>query len=102
MIPGLATGTATVRPSVKLGMIGLPLRPDVERHLVRAVVDTHLHLPDMFELTFLDEEGSVVDDGGFEIGTKIEVFGGAPDSMEAKKLISGEITSIEAICADLH
>jgi phage protein D len=102
VIPGLAGGTATVRASVKVGMIGLPLRPDVERHLVRTVVDTHLHLPDMFELTFLDEEGNVADQAGLSIGTKVEVFGGAPDSTEAKKLIAGEVTSIEAVCADLH
>lgn len=97
-----AGNTATVRASVKVGLIGLPLRPDVEHKLVRVVVDTHLHLPDMFELTFLDEEGGVADDAGLSIGTAVEVYGGAPDSLEAKKLIAGEVTSIEAICADLH
>ncbi|HEY3263333.1 MAG TPA: phage baseplate assembly protein V [Pseudonocardiaceae bacterium] len=96
----LAGGTATVRASVKLNM--MPLRPDVEPHLVRAVVDTHLHLPDMFELTFLDEECTLAAMAGFQIGGLIEVFGGAPDSMEAKSLIKGEITSIEAVCAQLH
>ena len=97
-----AGGTATVRASIKVGLIGLPLRPDVEPKLVRTVVDTHLHLPDMFELTFLDEEGNVADDAGLSIGTAVEVYGGAPDSMSATKLIDGEVTSIEAICADLH
>jgi phage protein D len=100
MIPGLATGTATVRASVKVG--GMPLRPDVERHLTRVVVDTHLHLPDMFELTFLDEAGSAADDAGLKIGASVEVYGGAPSSSDAKKLIAGEVTSVEAICADLH
>jgi len=96
----LAGGNATVRASVKLNM--MPLRPDVEPHLVRVVVDTHLQLPDMFELTFLDEECTLASTAGLDIGGKVEVFGGAPDSMEAKSLIKGEITSIEAVCAQLH
>src|SRR4051794_22609440 len=96
-------GTATVRASVKVGSpLGMPLRPDVERLLTRAVVDTHLHLPDTFELTFLDEEGHVAADAGLRIGVAVEVYGGAPDSSDAKKLIAGEVTSIEAVCADLH
>jgi len=96
----LTGGTATVRASVKLNM--MPLRPDIEPHLARVVVDTHLQLPDMFELTFLDEECTLASTAGFEIGGKVEVFGGAADSMEAKSLIQGEITSIEAVCAHLH
>src|SRR5690349_10577292 len=99
----LAGGTATVRATVKVGSpMGMPLRPDVERLLTRVVVDTHLHLPGTFELTFLDEEGHVADDAGLRIGVGVEVFGGAPDSQQAKSLITGEVTSIEAICADLH
>jgi phage protein D len=102
-LSALTGGAATVRASVKVGSpMGLPLRPDVERLLVRAVVDTHLHLPDTFELTFLDEEGHVAADAGLRIGVAVEVCGGAPDSQDAKKLIAGEVTSIEAICADLH
>ena len=96
----LAGGVGTVRANVKVGP--LPLRPDVERHLTRVVVDTHLHLPDMFELTFLDEEGNAAANAGLSIGAKVEVHGGAPDSTSASKLIAGEVTSIEAICADLH
>jgi uncharacterized protein involved in type VI secretion and phage assembly len=89
-----------VRAGVKVG--SLPLKPDAEKSLVRVVVDTHLHLPDMFELTFFDEAGDLVDKAGLSIGTKIEISGGAADSTSSKKLISGEVTSIEAICADLN
>ena len=40
----LAGGAATVRAAVKVGSpMGMPLRPDVERLLTRAVVDTHVH-----------------------------------------------------------
>jgi hypothetical protein len=102
-LPGLAGAAATVRASVKVGSpLGMPLRPDIERLLVRVVVDTHLHLPDMFELTFLDEEGHAASDANLKIGAGVEVFGGAPDSSQSSSLISGEVTSIEAICQDLH
>jgi len=102
MIPGLESGTHTVRATIKVGTFPMPLSPLLEPKMVRAVVDQHVHLPDMFELTFLDEEGSFVEDSGLKIGTPIEVYGGAPNSMEAKKLIAGEVTAVEAICADLH
>ncbi|HEY0638293.1 MAG TPA: phage baseplate assembly protein V [Pseudonocardiaceae bacterium] len=96
----LAGGTATVRASVTLN--GLPLRPDVESKLVRTVVDSHLHLPDMFELTFLDEECTLASTAGIDIGGQVEIGGGAPDSAEGAVLIKGEITSVEAVCAQLH
>jgi phage protein D len=93
--------TAIVWPSVKVGkMIGIPLLPPVMENLVRAVVDTHLHLPDMFELTFHDLEGTIVKDAGLEIGSVVEISAGAPDSDSTTSLIKGEVTSIEAICQE--
>jgi hypothetical protein len=98
---GGGDGTAVVWPTVKVGkMLGIPLLPNVMENLVRAVVDTHLHLPDMFELTFVDEEGSIVSDAGLTIGTTVEVLAGAPDSDSTSSLIKGEVTSIEAICQE--
>jgi phage protein D len=92
---------AIVWPTVKVGkVIGIPLLPNVIENLVRAVVDTHLHLPDMFELTFHDEEGTIVADAGLEIGSTVEIFAGAPDSDSTSSLIKGEVTSIEAICQE--
>lgn len=93
----------TVRASVALGPGGMmPLSPLVEPKLVRVVVDTHLHLPDMFELTFLDEDGNVLSDANIQIGTAVTVSGGSSDSSSASELIEGEVTSIEAVCADMH
>ena len=72
MMPGLGGGTVEiVHPGVAVGVVGLPLNTDAMENLVRTVVDTHLHLPDMFELTFFDDAGTVVSDAGLEIGTKI-------------------------------
>lgn len=95
------TSTAIVWPSIKIGKpIGMPMSPTVAPHLVRAVVDTHLHLPDMFELTFHDLEGTVVDDAGLKIGAVVEISAGPAESESTTSLIKGEVTSIEAICQE--
>src|SRR5439155_11972183 len=84
--------TATVRPSVTTGsIVGLPLSPLIEPNLIRTVVDTHLHLPDMFELTFNDEEGTIANDAGLVIGQTVEIKAGAPGSSTPDSLIKGEI-----------
>jgi phage protein D len=100
---GLLGGTsnAIVWPSIKVGkLIGLPLKPTEMRYLVRTVVDTHLHLPDMFELTFHDLNGTVVADAGLKIGETVEISAGPADSDSTTSLIKGEVTSIEAICQE--
>jgi phage protein D len=95
------TATAIVWPSIKIGKpIGLPMKPTEVPHLVRAVVDTHLHLPDMFELTFHDVKGTVVKDAGLTIGAVVEISAGPADSESTTSLIKGEVTSIEAICQE--
>jgi len=100
---GLLGGSkaAIVWPTVKIGKpIGLPMSPLVVPALVRAVVDTHLHLPDMFELTFHDLTGSIVKDAGLEIGSPVEISAGPAESDSTTSLIKGEVTSIEAICQE--
>ncbi|HEV2779749.1 MAG TPA: phage baseplate assembly protein V [Actinophytocola sp.] len=103
MLGGLMGGssTAIVWPTVKVGYpIGMPLSPTIAPNLVRAVVDTHLHLPDMFELTFHDEEGTVISDAGLEIGMVVEIAAGRADEDSTTSLITGEVTAIEAVCAE--
>jgi hypothetical protein len=101
-LPGASSDT--VRASVKVGSgpLATGLRPDLEHLLVRVVVDTSVHGPGSFELCFLDEAGHAASDAGLTIGTAVEVHGGAPGSSSATRLICGEVTSIEAVCADLH
>lgn len=100
-----------VRPHVQVGGSGLPggvpglageLSGEAEARLLRTVVDTHLHLPDMFELTFDDQSGTVIGDAKLSIGTEVTIYGGAPSSNDAPALISGEVTAIEGIYEDLH
>lgn len=93
--------TAIVWPTIKVGSpFAMPISPTLQPHLVRAVVDTHLHLPDMFELTFLDKDGNIAEDAGFTIGATVEIEAGRRDSSTTEPLIKGEVTAIEAICAE--
>jgi hypothetical protein len=89
----------SVLPKVSVGPFNIPaampLLPMAEDQLRRVVVDTNAHLPDMFEVTFLDE-GGVLANNMIDIGTSIKIQGGAADSMDAPTLITGEVTSIEA------
>src|SRR6478736_2807665 len=85
--------SGNVSPTVSINSI--ELLPTTAAKLVRTVVDTRVHLPDMFELTFEDTENSIVGDLMVRIGSLVEVYGGASDSSSAPCLIKGEVTSIE-------
>ncbi|OLE28315.1 MAG: hypothetical protein AUG49_02790 [Catenulispora sp. 13_1_20CM_3_70_7] len=100
-VGGYGSGGPVVRASIGVGPIGLPLDSSVEGRVVRVVVDTHLHLPDMFEITILDEDGSALSDAGLAIGTEVKISGAAAGDTSPTTLIKGEVTSIEAVCAEL-
>ncbi|HKN97134.1 MAG TPA: phage baseplate assembly protein V [Pseudonocardiaceae bacterium] len=84
--------TATVRVGTGTGAA---LADDAAACMVRAVVDTHLHLPGMFELTFLDNGDDVLRSAGLAIGTTVRVFGLAPGETSGGCLIQGEVTCLE-------
>ncbi len=50
---------------------GAPLDPLVDDLFLRGVIDTSVHLPDMFELTFKDPARNVVELGFFLPGTEV-------------------------------
>ncbi|UVS80836.1 phage baseplate assembly protein V [Actinokineospora sp. UTMC 2448] len=92
--------SAVVMPAVSIGHpVGVPMLPMYSQQLIRAVVDTHLHLPDMFELTFTDEAGTLVADTGLAIGAVVTVKGRKAGGSDTE-LITGEVTAIEAVCQD--
>ena len=101
---GMLTGSdvGNVVPGIKVGkLVGLPLNPLIIPKVVRVVVDTHVLLPDMFEITFNDDDGTVVTDANLTIGQGIEILGGESGAKgPGTSLIKGEITSIEAICIE--
>lgn len=93
-MPGsVVTGMVTPKVSLVVGGFGAPLNPMVAPLLVRTVVDTSVHRPGMFELTFLDTDGMLLDLSLIDVGSEIRVevdSGPMPTS-----LILGEVTSIE-------
>lgn len=94
----MTTGQSAVVvwPSVRTGPgQGTALTTDVEARLLRTVVDTHLHLPGMFVLTFRDIDGTTLTDAGLSIGTCVQVWAGTPGDEQARRLITGEVTAIE-------
>ena len=92
-LPAPTELSGNVSPTVSINSVDLtPLHIP---KLVRTVVDTRLHLPDMFELTFLDTDNSIISELMVRIGSLVEVYGGASGNPQAECLIKGEITSIE-------
>ncbi|MFC5289605.1 phage baseplate assembly protein V [Actinokineospora guangxiensis] len=93
---GIANSESTGRPTVSVG--GTPLTPELRARLLRVVVDNDLHLPGMFELTFLDMDGNTTGLAGASIGAPVTVIGAGPGGT-AMPLITGEITAMEALIA---
>ncbi len=74
---------------------GRPLADDVEARLTTIVVDNSRNVPDLFVLTFLDQEAAALDDGGFEIGVKVEILVQRSGPGGPQSLLTGEVTGIE-------
>jgi len=69
---------------------------ELMRDLREIVVDTSLHLPDMFTIHINDPNLTWIDSSIFEIGKKVEISGKEPGEDSPSVLITeGEITSIE-------
>src|SRR5690606_7845892 len=79
--------------SVKAMGAPMPLNPMVEPKLLRTVVDVSAHRPGMFELTFLDRDGTLLDTAMIDIGSEIAISVG--DAPSGTDLIAGEVTAIE-------
>ncbi len=98
-VPATTTVTA---PVISIGADdGRPLSGKAKKAIQRAVIDTHLHLPDTFEITFLDTTGTLLIDAGISIGTRMRLKGIAADSETSQVLIDGEVTCLEATCHNL-
>ncbi|MGH9266930.1 MAG: VgrG-related protein, partial [Acidimicrobiales bacterium] len=92
----MADKYGAVVPTVKVDGSELDGKPAA--NLIKTVVDTHLHLPGMFELTFRedsDERGGVLGEAGIKIGSVVKIEAGEAESSGASVLIEGEVTAIE-------
>ena len=83
-----------VKPKVELD--GSPLPAELEALLEQVVVDDHLHLPDMFSLTFRDAERRAVSEAHVRIASRVKVSVPAVGGGGAQVLIDGEVTTLEA------
>jgi phage protein D len=92
------TGAIVAAPTIQVGTGQAPLTEAAAGLLVRTVVDTDLHLPGMFELTFADVTGDLLQRSGFELGTPVRVLGHALGERTDELLVAGEVTSIEGRC----
>lgn len=71
-----------------------PLDPLISDLLLRVRVENSMHLPDEFELTFLDPQGLVIEEGVFLIGTEVAI-GVLAGGDEPAPLTEGEVTAVE-------
>ncbi|MCY0931978.1 VgrG-related protein [Streptomyces sp. H27-H1] len=93
------TSIDAVRADVRVGPLAAERVSDqLEPMIIRVVVDTHLHLPDMFEITFADDTGLAAQ--AMQLGYQVEIRSGQ-DPPASPPLIRGEITSLEAVCEDM-
>ncbi|HEX5406197.1 MAG TPA: phage baseplate assembly protein V [Pseudonocardiaceae bacterium] len=99
----MTTVTMAVSAKVMVGEgLGGPLPDSAAGCLVRVVVDTSLHLPGMFELTFIDDGGTAVTDAGLTIGATVQVWASGAGDTTGTRLIQGEVTCLEGRFEHLH
>ncbi len=93
----MATDTAVADFFIKID--GMEIPKDLSRQLVRVVVDSDLHQPDMFTLLFHDRDMEWVDDPRLGVGKEVEIWGQSATqsrrSSTRSLLFKGEITTIE-------
>src|SRR5215468_8165892 len=89
-------------PSIKVG--GSELSEDIHNKLLELVVDSSLHVPDMFILKFTDEDMSLVSGSTFDLGKEVEIKmtdhsdpSASRGSTAKELLIKGEITALEPV-----
>jgi hypothetical protein len=95
-MPTFVFGSAElVRIIPEITSNGQPLSDDLMARVDRVVVDTHRHRPDMFELSFVDQDLTVAASTALRIGTSVTIGSASAASDTTSELISGEITAVE-------
>src|SRR6478735_1676422 len=90
----MADGEFTLQAAIEID--GSPLSEALEPLLEMVIVDDHLHLPDMFQLSLRDVDLKVLETAGIRMGSRIVVSGSRLGEADTKPLITGEVTAIEA------
>lgn len=84
----------TALPAIRVGAGGTPVPTE---NVLRVVVDSHLHVPDMFEITLADRDFDMLTKTGLSLAATVEVWAGARGETRAQRLIVGEVTAIEGV-----
>jgi phage protein D/phage baseplate assembly protein gpV len=79
----------------KIEVDGAEVPADVDNLLSSAVVDSNLHQPDLFLLSFRDSQRTVLSKTGARIGSKVKVTAFSDAALSGDPLLSGEITALE-------
>jgi phage protein D len=85
---------AGIKPRIEVE--GQAMADEVDVLLEQVLVDDHLHLPDMFLLSFRDVDHSVAKQAHLHIGSKVKISAPTPTGGGLEVLIEGEVTSMEA------
>lgn len=95
-MPSFVFGSADlVRIIPEITTNGQPLPEDLSGRIDRVVVDTHRHRPDMFEISFVDQDMTVAASTALRIGTAVTIGSASAASGTSSELVSGEITALE-------
>ena len=90
----MSDGTYTNQIEVKIN--GRALTPRQQQCLVEAWVDASVNLPAAFQLTFRDQQRTLLSDLGAKIGAKVELRAKAIGKDGGGPLFTGEVTAMEA------
>ncbi len=74
---------------------GTEVPSDVDNLLTSAIVDSNLHQPDLFVLSFRDPDRAVLSKTGAKIGSKIKVSAFSNAAPSGDLLLTGDVTALE-------
>src|SRR5260221_7802630 len=80
---------------VEISIAGSEISAELYGKLTEVIVDSSLHVPDMFILKFVDTKVDIVDNSAFELGKDVEIKFSDHTSNSMQSVIKGETTSLE-------
>ncbi|HTW08398.1 MAG TPA: hypothetical protein VME46_12855, partial [Acidimicrobiales bacterium] len=79
----------------KIEVDGQEVPKDIDNLLSFALVDSNLHQPDMFIVSFRDPNRAVLSKTGAKIGSKVKITAFSKDAPAGDILLTGEVTALE-------
>ena len=79
----------------KIEIDGTEVPKDVDNLLTSAIVDSNLHQPDLFLLSFRDPDRTVLSKTGAKVGSKVKVTAFSTAAPSGDLLLTGDVTALE-------